>query len=67
MASKCKIDLTHAMQRSHSHAQQIRIAVQDGSVTLEGDVHDWSERAAAEKAVWAISGVTKVDSRIRII
>ena len=49
-------------------ARQIRVAVQDGGkVVLEGNVHGWSERAAAENAVWGISGVTKLESNLHIV
>lgn len=48
-------------------AEGIRIAVQGGKVTLEGNVHDWSERTAAENAVWGISGVTRLESNLRIM
>jgi osmotically-inducible protein OsmY len=48
-------------------AGQIQVAVQGGKVTLDGNVHDWSERMAAENAVWGASGVTTLESRLRII
>jgi osmotically-inducible protein OsmY len=49
-------------------AEQLRITVQDGGqVKLDGNVHDWSERAAAENAVWSVPGVTKLESHLRII
>lgn len=49
-------------------AEQIQVAVQDGGkVILQGNVHGWSERAAAENAVWGVSGVTKVESRLSIV
>jgi len=49
-------------------AEQIQVAVQDGGrVVLKGNVHGWSERAAAENAVWGVSGVTKVESRLSIV
>ena len=49
-------------------SEQIRVAVHDGGkVVLEGNVHAWSERAAAENAVWGVSGVTKLESHLRIV
>jgi osmotically-inducible protein OsmY len=49
-------------------AEQIQVAVQDGGeVVLEGNVHSWLERAAAENAVWGVSGVTKLESRLHIV
>lgn len=48
-------------------AEQIRITVEDGGrIKLEGTVHDWGERAAAENAVWSVPGVTKLESHLRI-
>ncbi|HUO02906.1 MAG TPA: BON domain-containing protein [Rhizomicrobium sp.] len=49
-------------------AEQIHVAVHDnGKVVLEGNVHGWSERAAAENAVWGVSGVTRLESNLRIV
>jgi osmotically-inducible protein OsmY len=49
-------------------AEQIQVAVQDGGeVVLDGNVHGWTERAAAENAVWGVSGVTKLESRLNIV
>lgn len=48
-------------------AQKISVIVRDGgNITLEGQVNDWQERAAAERAAWSVPGVTKVDDRLRI-
>ncbi len=47
-------------------AQAIRVAVDGGRVTLEGTVHDWHEREAAQQAAWAAPGVTLVDDRLAI-
>lgn len=49
-------------------AEQVRVVVHDGGrVTLEGKVHDWGERAAAENAVWGVPGVTKLESNLHIV
>lgn len=48
-------------------AQAIRVNVIDGGkVRLEGKVHAWSERTAAERAAWSAPGVTVVEDRITI-
>jgi len=57
-----------ALRRSAEiQAQQIRVSVEDGrAVALEGDVHDWEERDAVERAAWSVPGVTRVIDRLRI-
>lgn len=40
--------------------------LEGGKVRLEGKVHAWSERSAAERAAWSAAGVTTVDDRITV-
>lgn len=48
-------------------AQAIRVNVLDGGkIMLEGKVHAWSERRAAERAAWSAPGVNAVDDRLTI-
>lgn len=47
-------------------AHAIRVNVVNGKVTLEGKVHAWSERQAAERAAWSAPGVKSVDDRISL-
>ena len=48
-------------------AQAIRVNVLDGGkIMLEGKVHAWSERRAAERAAWSAPGVNTVDDRLTI-
>lgn len=48
-------------------AQAIRVNVMDGGkVRLEGRVHAWSERSAAERAAWSTPGVNMVEDRLTI-
>ena len=48
-------------------AQGIRVTVLDGGkITLQGSVHDWHERTAAEQAAWSAPGVVSVDDRLTI-
>lgn len=57
-----------ALKRSAEiEAGGIRVSVQDGGrVSLDGFVHDWREREAAEHAAWSAPGVVRVDDRLRI-
>ncbi len=47
-------------------ANQIRVLVNDGKVVLEGRVHSWYERSAAERAAWSVPGVTSVVDHLAI-
>ncbi|GLR49835.1 BON domain-containing protein [Shinella yambaruensis] len=48
-------------------AQAIKVAVLDGGkVRLDGWVHAWSERRAAEQAAWAAAGVHAVEDHISV-
>ncbi|RWM04083.1 MAG: BON domain-containing protein [Mesorhizobium sp.] len=48
-------------------AQEIKVNVLgNGAVRLEGRVHAWSERRAAERAAWSAAGVKTVEDRITI-
>jgi osmotically-inducible protein OsmY len=46
--------------------RQIRSTVSGGTVTLEGTVGSWSERADAERAVERLTGVRRVANEIKI-
>jgi len=63
-----KRQIEAALQRNAQiDAQGIRVSVEDGGrVSLEGTVHDWRERDAAEHAAWLAPGVMRVDDRLRI-
>lgn len=48
-------------------AGRIRVDVRnDGTVRIEGEVDNWDERQAVERAVWSASGVRAVEDRLRI-
>ncbi|NLS07884.1 BON domain-containing protein [Rhizobium sp. P32RR-XVIII] len=49
-------------------AQAIRVDVDiaDGKVTLKGKVKTWSERQAAERAVWSAPGVVTLDDQLSV-
>ncbi|WP_448097712.1 BON domain-containing protein [Luteibacter yeojuensis] len=49
-------------------AARIRVDVSDGGrVHIEGDVDNWDERQAVERAVWSAPGVQFVEDRVRIL
>ena len=48
-------------------ASRIRIDVRDdGTVAIEGEVDNWDERQAVERAVWSAPGVLTVEDHVRI-
>lgn len=54
-------------RNAETEAHAIRVDVLDGGkVRLEGRVHAWSERSAAERAAWSAPGVSTVEDRITI-
>lgn len=54
-------------RQAEIESQGIRVSVLDGGrVALEGSVHDWHERTAAERAAWSAPGVMAVDDRLTI-
>lgn len=66
-AADVKAKIESAFQRHAVHdAKGIRVVVGEGSVTLEGEVHNWQERWDAETAAWAAPGVTKVIDHLAI-
>lgn len=48
-------------------ATGIRVAVHDGTVTLEGKVRYLGERRSAERAAWAAPGVTNVIDHLAVL
>lgn len=67
-ATDVKKRIEDALKRNAEvEAQAIRVDVLDGGkVRLQGKVHAWSERSAAERAAWSAPGVTTVEDRIAI-
>lgn len=47
-------------------ASRIRVNVVDERVVLEGGVHAWTERSAAEQVAWSIPGVIAVENHLSI-
>lgn len=60
--------IENALKRNAElEAQEIKVNVLgNGAVRLEGRVHAWSERRAAERAAWSAAGVRTVEDRITI-
>jgi len=62
-----KRKIEDALKRSAEvEAKKISISVKEGVVGLDGNVHDWQERAAVERAVWSVAGVRQVEDRLRV-
>jgi osmotically-inducible protein OsmY len=66
-SSDVKKRIEDALRRNAEvEAKSINVDVYDGKVTLQGRVHAWSERSAAERAAWSAPGVKTVEDRITI-
>lgn len=64
-AASVKTKIESAFQRhAHRDAKKIRVTVDDGVVTLEGEVPNWQEREDAQSAAWAAPGISRVDDRL---
>jgi osmotically-inducible protein OsmY len=60
-------DIEGALKRgAHVEAQGIKVSVDKGKVRLEGRVHSWRDREAAEHAAWAAPGVFAVEDHLTI-
>lgn len=53
-------------RRAEREARHIDISVVGSQVTLEGSVHSWAERKAAQWAAWSAPGVSTVVNRLRV-
>lgn len=53
-------------RRAEREARHIDISVAGSQVTLEGSVHSWAERKAAQWAAWSAPGVSTVVNRLRV-
>lgn len=51
-------------RQSALDASAIDVSVNGHTVKLSGVVHGWNERKVAERAAWAVPGVTKVEDEI---
>lgn len=63
-----KSRIENALKRNAElDSKSIRVAVADGTVTLEGTVDTWSARDTAEDAAWSAPGVRTVLDRLSVI
>jgi len=67
-ASDVKRKIEDALKRNAEiHARGIRVSVLDGGhVTLDGQVQDWRERDAVERAAWSAPGVVRIDDHLTV-
>ncbi|MGV8917075.1 MAG: BON domain-containing protein [Pseudomonas sp.] len=60
-----KTRIEEALRRNAElDANHIRVTLEGKTVKLEGRVHLWLERKAAERVAWAVPGVTHVENDI---
>jgi osmotically-inducible protein OsmY len=60
-------EITEALERrADRSAKRIRVSVEDGRVTLAGQVHSWAEKEAVLGAVRFTPGVSSVEDRLLI-
>jgi osmotically-inducible protein OsmY len=65
--TEIKRKIEEALRRSAEiDAQRVIVAADGSEVTLEGNVRSWAEREEAERAAWAMPGVTQVHNRISV-
>jgi osmotically-inducible protein OsmY len=67
-ATDIKQRITDALKRhAEVEAGRVKVAVlEGGKVNIDGDVDDWEERRAVERAVWSTPGVQTVENHLRI-
>ncbi len=66
-AKDVKKRIEDALKRNAEiEAQNIRVYVQGGKVTLDGKVDSWAERQRVENTVWSAPGVLSVDDRLSV-
>lgn len=63
LSNRIQDALTRQAQRE---AKRIEISVEGSVVTLQGHVHSWAERNAAEGATWSAPGVSRVNNQLTV-
>ena len=53
-------------RQAEREANGIEVTVKDSTATLEGEVHSWSERAAAQGATFSAPGITQVINKLHV-
>lgn len=65
--TEVKTKIEDALRRSAEvDAHRITVSMQDGIVTLNGQVHSWFEKEEARRAAWAAPGVSQVIDHIAV-
>lgn len=68
LTSDVKRKIDAALRRNAEiDARNIHVSVDGGLVSLNGHVHGWRERDAAESAAWSAPGVARVKDNLRIV
>ena len=66
-AADVRQHITYALERAaETDARNITVEASDGTVTLRGTVHSWTEREEARVAAWSAPGVRSVDDHLTI-
>lgn len=65
MPNKIKERIEEAFTRSAEvDAAHVKVEAKGSEVILRGTVRSWAEREEAERAAWAVPGVTQVDNQV---
>lgn len=63
-----KVKIESAFRRNAMlDSRRIGVEVHGAKVLLKGSVHSWAEIQEAQRAVWAIPGVSQVENRITVV
>jgi osmotically-inducible protein OsmY len=54
-------------RRAELEARRIGVDAKDGRVVLHGNVHNWAEVEEAQRAAWAVPGVTQVENNLEVV
>lgn len=66
-AGNIKQKIEEALLRSAlTEANRVEVSVHGHKVVLSGRVNSWIERGAAERAAWAVPGVTEVQDKLAV-